>query len=94
MAGGAEALVRRYELGEVEGGMTATRCRAGGISTMCTMGWMTAPPDRGGDRYVKRGVIVEIRDEIVLLEVLGPESAREKVDAQAELMEQTLAVGG
>jgi len=94
VSGVATALVRRFDLGEVDGALAQRRCAVNGIEAVCTTGWMVAPPERGGGQWARRGVLLEIGSEIVFLEVLGPEELGEQVDDQADLLRRTLEVRG
>jgi hypothetical protein len=88
----ARALGARFSLGEVAGTLSERECTVAGRDTVCLHGHVDAPEERGGGRYLKRGVLLPVGDQIVLIEVVGPIREREAVERQALVLEQTIEV--
>ncbi len=78
----AAALVRRYELGELHGSMTAVACSVSGRPSMCIEGAF----QRGALQYFRMGVLVPDGDDFLLVETTAPTMARSTVRAQQQLV--------
>lgn len=82
----AAAMAERYELGEGEGELAHRACRAGAESAECIDGWTTVE----GRRYVRRGVIVEVGEAIVWIDVSAPEEDSAAAERVAEQVRSSL----
>ncbi len=74
----ADALVRRYTGGEVEGSLAERACTVGGAR--CIDGHIV----REGERIERRGFLVDDGEDVVLVEVLGTAHYATRVDEQVE----------
>jgi hypothetical protein len=86
----ADAVVTRYQLGEVAGTMSRQACRAAGEPAECLVGWIES--DAG--TYLKRSTIVPLGEEILVLDVIAPMERERDLQRQHALIADTLRSTG
>ncbi len=85
----ASALSTRFELGEQPGEIASHPCRyAGSTSATCLVGTF----QRGSETWIRRGAVLEAGGQIVWLDVVGPASRVEDVDAFSNEVAELAAV--
>jgi hypothetical protein len=81
----ADALQRRYELGEVDGVLAQHPCELGGRPARCVRGHIVD----GDERVFRDGYLARHADRVCLIEILGPDEVRvgERARALGESLE-------
>lgn len=79
------ALTTRFALGEVEGSLEEVPCARPRDGARCVAGQTRVP----AGLFVRRGMLLRVGDDIVLIEAIGPERIGSLVREQGLLIEQT-----
>jgi len=84
-----DAIATRYSEHEVEGSMSRRGCTVAGRDAYCLDGFVD---NSEGERFIRRGVLVEVKNAFVLIEAVGSRRFMAAVRQQADLLKRSLEI--
>jgi len=78
----ARAMDTRYSYEEVTGAIERHPCTVAGANAYCLEAWTRGRPGAPRAKALRRGVLVDAGDELLLVEAVGPAGASDAVDRQ------------
>lgn len=88
----ARALDSRYSYGEVSGAVSREHCTVAGGDAYCLDAWTRGRPGAERAKALRRGVLVDAGDELLLVEAVGPVGSERAVIEQYAAIRASLRI--